>query len=82
MNDTLSPVISRNPRTGQRQTLRKLGLENPTDCIVHGVTKSRTRLSNFHEEKNHSNLTRLQCKDSMNYMTYKNIKDVKNGEKV
>ena len=24
------------------------GLENSIDCIVHGVTKSRTRLSNFH----------------------------------
>ena len=24
------------------------GMENPMDCIVHGVTNSRTRLSNFH----------------------------------
>ena len=24
------------------------GLENAMDCIVHGVTKSQTRLSNFH----------------------------------
>ena len=24
------------------------GLENPMDCIVHGVAKSRTRLSEFH----------------------------------
>ena len=24
------------------------GLENSVDCIVHGVTKSRTRLSDFH----------------------------------
>ena len=24
------------------------GLENSMDCIVHGVTKSQTRLSNFH----------------------------------
>ena len=24
------------------------GLENSTDCTVHGVTKSWTRLSNFH----------------------------------
>ena len=24
------------------------GLENSTDCIVHGVIKSRTRLSDFH----------------------------------
>ena len=25
-----------------------LGLENPTDCTVHGVAKSQTGLSNFH----------------------------------
>ena len=25
-----------------------LGLENSTDCTVHGVTKSQTRLSDFH----------------------------------
>ena len=24
------------------------GLENSVDCIVHGVAKSRTQLSNFH----------------------------------
>ena len=24
------------------------GLENSTDCIVHGVAKSQTRLSDFH----------------------------------
>ena len=26
------------------------GLENSMDCIVHGVTKSRTRLSDFHTD--------------------------------
>ena len=29
-------------------TLQCSGLENSMDCIVHGVTKSRTRLSDFH----------------------------------
>ena len=28
--------------------LQYSGLENSTDCIVHGVTKSWTRLSDFH----------------------------------
>ena len=28
--------------------LQYSGLENSMDCIVHGVTKSRTRLSDFH----------------------------------
>ena len=27
---------------------KAIGLENPMDCIVHGVAKSWTRLSNFH----------------------------------
>ena len=27
------------------------GLENSMDCTVHGVTKSRTRLSDFHSEQ-------------------------------
>ena len=27
------------------------GLENSMNCIVHGVTKSRTRLSDFHFKK-------------------------------
>ena len=28
--------------------LQYSGLENSMDCIVHGVAKSQTRLSNFH----------------------------------
>ena len=28
--------------------LQYSGLENSKECIVHGVTKSQTRLSNFH----------------------------------
>ena len=28
--------------------LQYSGLENSMDCIIHGVTKSRTRLSYFH----------------------------------
>ena len=28
--------------------LQYSGLENSMDCIVHGVAKSRTRVSNFH----------------------------------
>ena len=32
---------------GKDYLLRYSGLENSMDCIVHGVTKSRTQLSNF-----------------------------------
>ena len=31
-----------------RRELQYSGLENSTDCIVHGVAKSRIRLSDFH----------------------------------
>ena len=34
--------------------LQYSGLENSTDCRVHGVTKNRTQLSDFH-------FTSLQC---------------------
>ena len=33
---------------GKGYPLQYSGLENSTDCIVHGVTKSRTQLSHFH----------------------------------
>ena len=33
---------------GKAYPLQYSGLENFMDCIVHGVTKSRTRLSDFH----------------------------------
>ena len=32
---------------GKGCPLQYSGLENPTDCIGHGVAKSRTQLSNF-----------------------------------
>ena len=32
--------------------LQYSGLENSVDCIIHGVTKSWTRLSDFHFHKN------------------------------
>ena len=33
------------------------GLENSKDCIVHGVTKSQTRLSGFHFTWGHKDIT-------------------------
>ena len=36
------------PGEGKGYPIQYSGLENFTDCIVHGVTKSWTRLSNFH----------------------------------
>ena len=42
------PGLGRSPGEGNGYPLQYSGLENSMDCIVHGVTKSRTQLSNFH----------------------------------
>ena len=42
------PGLERSLGEGKGYPLQYSGLENSTDCIVHGVTKSWTRLSNFH----------------------------------
>ena len=42
------PGLRRSPGEGNGYPLQYSGLENSMDCIVHGVTKSRTRLSAFH----------------------------------
>ena len=44
----LSPGSGRSPGEGKGYQLQYSGLENSMDCIVHGVTKSQTRLSDFH----------------------------------
>ena len=40
--------LRRSPGEGKGYSLQYSGLENSMDCIVHGVTKSQTRLSDFH----------------------------------
>ena len=42
------PGLGRSPGEGNGYPLQYSGLENCMDCIVHGITKSRTRMSNFH----------------------------------
>ena len=42
------PGLGRSPGEGKGYPLQYSGLENFMDCIDHGVTKSRTRLSYFH----------------------------------
>ena len=36
------PGLGRSPGEGKGNSCHYSGLENSTDCIVHGVTKSRT----------------------------------------
>ena len=42
------PGLGRSPGEGKGYPLRYSGLENSMDCIVNGVTKSQTQLSDFH----------------------------------
>ena len=42
------PWLGRSRGEGNGYPLQYSGLGNSMDCIVHGVTKSQTRLSNFH----------------------------------
>ena len=42
------PRLGRSPGGGKGYPLQHSGLENSMDCIVHGVSKSWTRLSDFH----------------------------------
>ena len=42
------PRLGRSPGKGKGCPLQHSGLENSMDCIVHGVAKSRTQLSDSH----------------------------------
>ena len=44
----LIPGLGRSSGKGKGYPLQYSGLENSLDCIVHGVAKSQTWLSNFH----------------------------------
>ena len=46
----LIPGLGRSPGEGKGYPLQYSGLENSMDCIVHGVAKSRTRLSDFQKD--------------------------------
>ena len=43
----LIPGLGRSPGEGNSYPLQYSGLENSMDCIVHGIAKSRRRLSEF-----------------------------------
>ena len=42
-----SPGLGRSPGEGKSYPLQYSGLENPMDCIVHGVTNSQRQLTKF-----------------------------------
>ena len=47
---SLIPGLGRSPGEGNGYPLEYFDLENSMDCIVHGVTKSWTRLSDFQKD--------------------------------
>ena len=53
--------LGRSPGDGKGYPLQYSGLENSMDCIVHGVAKSRTRLSDFHFQRDLSISRRSHC---------------------
>ena len=44
----LIPGLGRSPGEGKGYPLQDSGLENPMNCIVRGVAKGQTRLSDLH----------------------------------
>ena len=55
---SLIPGLGKSPGEGKGYPFQYSGLENSMDCIVHGVAKSQTRLSDFHF---HFCFARLGC---------------------
>ena len=49
---SLIPGSGRSPGEGIGHPLQCSGLENSMDCLVRGVAKSQTRLSDFHFHEN------------------------------
>ena len=50
------PGLGRSPGEGGGYPLQYSGLEKSMDCVVHGVAKRRTLLSNFHFLSFHVNI--------------------------
>ena len=44
----LIPGLGRSNGEGKGYSLQDSSMENSMDCIVHGVAKTQTRLSDFH----------------------------------
>ena len=44
----LIPGLERSSGEGNSYPLQYSGLEKSMECILHGITKSRTRVNNFH----------------------------------
>ena len=47
----LVPGLGRSPGERNDHPLQYSGMENSLDCVVHGVAKNQTQLSDFHTAK-------------------------------
>ena len=56
----LIPGLGRSRGEEKGYPLQYSSLENSMDCIVHGVAKSRIRLSDFHFHLNHAGIPGLK----------------------
>ena len=59
------PGLGRSPGEGKGYPLQYSGLENSMDCIVHGIAKSQTRLSDFHFTLKCSTFSSVQSPQSV-----------------
>ena len=65
------PGLGRSPGEGKGYPLQYSGLENSMDCIVRGVAKSLTRLSEFHFHFQPS--AHMNCWDSESCLTHSGL---------
>ena len=70
----LIPELGRSPGEGKGYPLQIFSLENSRDCTVHGVTKSRTRLSDL---KIYIYITTSAPKETKSYIDSDESKEVK-----
>ena len=69
----LVPGLGSSPGEGKGYPLQYSGLENSMDCVVHGVAKSWTGLSDFH-----FNHMRLENSDNTGQVTLLSPRSVNN----
>ena len=56
----LIPGLGRPPREGKGYPFQYFGLENSMECIVHGIAKSWTQLSDFHTVKSFGKINKAE----------------------
>ena len=59
------PGLGRSPGEGKGYPLQYSGLENSTDCIAHGVTKTQTQLKRLLFHFTMTAMTTVLCVGSM-----------------